>query len=91
MKSIQATIILAAFATFGALGGCSFTPPGPEQGDRGDGGTAESDACTLKVRACMNGCAKADLGFGCKICCQRNGLSCDADGGYQFYKCLDEE
>jgi hypothetical protein len=84
MKMIYALAPLAMVVTFGALGGCATTDDaiGKDAG-------AQRDDCTLRVSACINSCHKADLGLGCRLCCERNGLSCDNDGGYSFYKCID--
>jgi hypothetical protein len=84
MKYIGAAAFLVSLAALGVLGGCTTDP------DKGDAGAAEREECTLRVQACMNKCNEADLGMSCKLWCRRNGLSCDADGGYSFYSCLDE-
>jgi hypothetical protein len=86
-KLIHATIFLTTFTTLNALGGCSTTL---DQGSQGDA-AARREECTEKVRACINRCAKSGLGSACDACCQRNGMSCDVDGGYSFYSCPDEE
>ncbi|MRG90714.1 hypothetical protein [Polyangium spumosum] len=74
-----------AFVMFGALVACTTDP------ERGDAGAPQSEACTWKVSACINRCYDADLGLGCRLCCQTNGISCDEDGGYAFYKCIERE
>jgi hypothetical protein len=81
-RTLYAIVILAPFVALSALGGCTTNEP-----DRGDAGVPERDECTLRVRACINSCDKADLGIGCKACCRRNGISCDMGGNYSFYSC----
>jgi hypothetical protein len=82
-------------AIFCIISGCSFVSGSPEQGDKGDTGAADAapqlEHCSLKVGACTNSCYKADLGLTCRLCCARNGRSCDAGGDYQFYACLDDK
>lgn len=86
MKRIYATILLTALVGFIGLGGCKVGEP-----DRGDAGVQENDYCTQKVVNCQNACYKAGMGLMCRLCCERNGISCDTDGGYQFNSCLDTE
>ena len=71
--------LLASVVMVGALSGCATTDP-----DRGDAGPKQRDECTARVQLCKNKCAKADLGVGCTLCCDRNGLSCDLGGDFSF-------
>jgi hypothetical protein len=88
MKTARALVlvVLAISGTIGALGGCATT-----DSDRNDGGPQQSDECTMRVQSCKNNCARADLGLGCKMCCDRNGIACDVGGDYSFHSCMDTE
>jgi len=84
MKITCTIILLATFATIGALGGCTTT-----EGTTADDGEAQRDECTRKVTACVNRCYKAGFGPACRLCCQRAGRSCDEGGDYSFYSCIE--
>jgi len=85
MKSLSASVLLAALGLFGALGGCTTV----DRSGPGDAG-ALREACSLKVDACVNNCFKVDLGLGCRLCCESEGRSCDSREDYSFSSCLDK-
>ena len=84
--------LLAGLGMFLLLGGCAWSPFGPDK-DKADAGTADAapelEHCTLKASACNNSCL--DRGSKCRECCQRNAISCDEGGSYRFSACPDEE
>ncbi|MBK9263941.1 MAG: hypothetical protein IPM54_29570 [Polyangiaceae bacterium] len=79
--------LLASYGMFLVLGGCTWSPFGPDKGDAGSDAAPELEHCTLKAQACTNKCM--DLGSACMECCERNARSCDSDGSYSFYSCPD--
>lgn len=90
---VFAKTLLASYGMCLVLGGCTWSPFGPDKGDAGSGdaGAKQLEHCNLKVQACGNTCMEADLGSKCVDCCERNGASCDRGGDYQFYACPDEK
>ncbi len=74
-----------ATAILWIVSGCT-TEPGEDSTS-----PPQREHCTLKVAACINTCYEADLGFKCKSCCDRNGISCDRGGDYAFLACPDEQ
>lgn len=86
-RLIRATVPLVSFAVFVGLGGCSWSSSGPDQGDAG---APQREECTGRVSGCRNRCAEADLGLGCSLCCENQGLKCDMGIKYSFNDCLDK-
>lgn len=79
------TLAGAAFVTWGAIGGCVADDPAFK-----DDGGAQREVCTARVSACRDRCNEADLGLGCRICCESTGRSCDNNEDHSFNACLDK-
>jgi hypothetical protein len=88
---ILAKTLLASYGIFLMLGGCTWSPSGPDKGDAGSDAAPEREHCTFKAQACGNDCFKSDEGSKCYDCCKRNAVSCDLGGSYSFYSCPYEE
>jgi hypothetical protein len=79
-------ILLGMFFIVGVLGGCG--PSGAGKGsDNSD--APEVEHCSLRTRACHNGCYKLDLDVNCHACCDESGLSCRKGEHYSFNQCPD--
>lgn len=58
----------------------------------GPGGSPiQRDDCHMRMVACQNRCAKADMGVLCSACCYNQARKCDSDAdSYSFSSCIED-